>query len=77
MDDHPDPTMLHCTLWHVPSGTLPLTSNVRGEAMQFVATLLGEGMPPGHLRLQCTCVSERSLTHHAGVRVAALPHKWQ
>jgi hypothetical protein len=75
MDDTAPPTTLHCTLWHIPSGSLLLTSDVRGEAMQLAATLLGEGMPPGHLRLRCEGVSECSLTPHAGMRLAALPHK--
>jgi hypothetical protein len=77
MDDQPDPTMLHCALWYVPSGTLLLTSDVRGEAMQLATALLGEGMPPGHLRLQCACTSDRSLTPHTGVRFAMAAHKWR
>jgi hypothetical protein len=77
MDDPAPPITRHCTLWNVPSGTLPLTSDVRGEAMQLAATLLGEGTLPGHLRLQCACVSDRPLTPHTGVRFAMAAQKWR
>jgi hypothetical protein len=76
MDDTAPPTTLHSTLWHIPSGTLLRTSDVRGEAMQLAATLLGEGTLPGHLRLQCACMSDRPLTPHAGVRFAMVAPKW-
>jgi hypothetical protein len=77
MDEEPDRTTLQCALWHTPSGTLLLSTDVRGEAMQLAAALLGEGMPAGHLQLRCECVPERFLTHHAGVRLAMASHKWR
>jgi hypothetical protein len=77
MEDEADLTTIQCALWHTPSGTLLLSTEVRGEAMQVATSLIGEGVPPGHLRLRCERVPERSLTHHAGVPLAMAPYKWR
>ncbi len=68
-DPQPSPTN-QCALWHLPRGSLLRATEERADALHLVTILLAEGMPPAHLRLDCSCGpgragARRPDRHHA------------
>jgi hypothetical protein len=52
MENDPDPTTLQYALWYVPTGTLLLATDARGEALRLEAALLAAGVPSTHFQLE-------------------------